>query len=83
MKARRLQWDGMRKTSSAKEFLYGNPLQKWLIGRPMRRWEDNIEMDLREIDCEVNVPGSETCTIADNGPNSVYSSGSATIELVE
>ena len=22
------------------------------LGRPRRRWEDNIKMDLREVDCD-------------------------------
>jgi hypothetical protein len=28
--------------------LVGRPEGKRLVGRPRRRWEDNIEMDLRE-----------------------------------
>jgi hypothetical protein len=29
--------------------LFGWPKSKKPLGRPRRRWEDNIEMDLREI----------------------------------
>jgi hypothetical protein len=28
------------------------PLGKWPLVRHRRRWEDNIKMDNREIDCE-------------------------------
>jgi hypothetical protein len=31
----------------------GEPLGKWLLGRPRRKWEDNIEMNCKEIGCEV------------------------------
>ena len=29
----------------------GKPEGKRPLGRPRRRWEDNIKMDLREVDC--------------------------------
>jgi hypothetical protein len=31
--------------------LVGKPEGKRPLGRPRRRWEDNIEMDLREVEC--------------------------------
>jgi hypothetical protein len=31
--------------------LVGNPERKRPLGRPRRRWEDNIKMDLKELDC--------------------------------
>jgi hypothetical protein len=37
---------------SACTILVGKPEGKRLIGGPNRRWEDNIEMDLREIGLE-------------------------------
>jgi hypothetical protein len=33
--------------------LVGKPEGKRLLGRTRRRWEDNIEMDLQEVGCEV------------------------------
>jgi hypothetical protein len=41
--------------------LAGRPENKRPLGRPRRRWEDNIEMDLREIGYrwgELNSAGS-------------------------
>jgi hypothetical protein len=29
------------------------PKAKRLLGRPRRKWEDNINMDLKEMGCEV------------------------------
>ena len=31
--------------------LVGKPEGKRPLGRPRRRWEDNIKMDLREVEC--------------------------------
>jgi hypothetical protein len=31
------------------EILVGKPQGKKQLGRPRRRWEDNVQMDLREI----------------------------------
>jgi len=33
--------------------LVGKPEGKRPLGRPRRRWEDNINMDLEEVGCEV------------------------------
>ena len=30
----------------------GKPEGKRPLGRPRRRWEDNIEMDLRDVGCD-------------------------------
>jgi hypothetical protein len=30
----------------------GKPLKRHTLGRPRKGWEDNINMDLREIDCQ-------------------------------
>ena len=30
----------------------GKPKGKRPLGRPKRRWEENIKMDLREVDCD-------------------------------
>ena len=39
--------------------MWNNPKFKWEdlrkkrpLGRPRRRWEDNVKMDLREVDCD-------------------------------
>ena len=37
--------------------LVGKPEEKRHLGRPRRRWEDNIEMELREVVCD---PGEGT-----------------------
>ena len=31
----------------------GRPEGKISLGRPKSRWEDNINMDLKEVDCDV------------------------------
>jgi hypothetical protein len=33
------------------EFWLGKPEERRLLGRPKRRWEDNIKMDLRKVEC--------------------------------
>jgi hypothetical protein len=53
VKSRRLRWTGhvacMRKGRGVYRVLVGKPERKRPLGRPRRRWEDNIELDLREI----------------------------------
>jgi hypothetical protein len=53
IKPRRMRWAGhvarMGKKKSAYRILVGKPEGKRPLGRPKRRWEDNIEMELREI----------------------------------
>jgi hypothetical protein len=39
----------MGEVRGAYNILVGRPEGKRSLGRPMRRWEDNINMDLREI----------------------------------
>jgi hypothetical protein len=39
----------MGKKRYAYRILVGNPEGKTPLGRPRRRWEDNIEIELREI----------------------------------
>jgi hypothetical protein len=33
-------------------FLMGKPEGKKPLGRPRRRWEDNINMDVQEVECD-------------------------------
>jgi hypothetical protein len=40
----------MREKRGAYMILVRKPKGKRTLGRPRRRWEDNIEMDLREIE---------------------------------
>jgi hypothetical protein len=37
---------------NAYEVLFGRPEGKRPVGRPRRCWEENTEMDLKEIGCE-------------------------------
>jgi hypothetical protein len=52
IKSRRMRWAGhvarMGEGRGAYRVLVGRPEGKRPLGRPRRRWEDNIEMDLRE-----------------------------------
>ena len=43
----------MEQSRHAYRVLVGKPEGKNPLGRPRRRWEDNIKMDLREVDCDV------------------------------
>jgi hypothetical protein len=53
IKSRRLRWAGhvarMGEGRGVYRFLVGKPEGKKPLGRPRRRWEDNINMDLREM----------------------------------
>ena len=42
----------MELSRNAYRILVGKPEEKRPSGRPRRRWEDNIKMDLREVDCD-------------------------------
>jgi len=42
-----------RERRGAYRVLVGKHEGKRPFGRPRRRWEDNIKMDLREVECEV------------------------------
>jgi hypothetical protein len=52
-KSRRLRWAGhvarMGERRGAYRALVGKPEGRRPLGRPWRRWEDDIEMDLREV----------------------------------
>ena len=56
LKSRRLRWAGhaarMEQFRNAYRVLVGKPESKRHLGRPRRRWEDNINMDLREVGCD-------------------------------
>jgi hypothetical protein len=53
IKTKRMRWAGhvarMGEVKGAYNILVGRPEGRRPLGRPRRRWEDNIEMDLREI----------------------------------
>ena len=53
VKSRRMRWAGhvarMGDGRGVHRVLVGKPEGKRPLGRPRRRWEDNIEMDLREL----------------------------------
>jgi hypothetical protein len=53
IKSRRMRWAGhvarMGEGRGVYRILIGRPEGKRPLGRSRRRWEDNIEMDLREI----------------------------------
>jgi hypothetical protein len=52
IKAKRMRWAGhvvrMGEVRGAYNILVGRPEEWRPLGRPRRRWEDNIQMDLRE-----------------------------------
>ena len=53
VKSRRMRWAGhvarMGEGRGVLRVLMGKPEGKRPLGRPRRRWEDNIQMDLREM----------------------------------
>ncbi|KAJ4449247.1 hypothetical protein ANN_00644 [Periplaneta americana] len=53
IKSGRLRWAEhvarMGESRNSYRVLVGRPEGKRLLGRPRRRWEDNMEMDLREV----------------------------------
>lgn len=53
---RRLQWTEhvarLRDIQNTCRMLMGNPLGERPFGRPKNRWEINIKIYIREIDCE-------------------------------
>jgi hypothetical protein len=57
IKSRRMIWAGhvarMGKGRGVYRVLVGNPERKRPLGRPGRRWEDNIKVDLKEVECRV------------------------------
>jgi hypothetical protein len=55
IKSRRLRWGEhlalMGESSASYGILVGKPERRRPLERLRRRWEDNIEMDLREVEC--------------------------------
>ena len=56
LKSRRLRWAGhvarTEQSRNAYRVLVGKPEGNRSLGRPRRRWEDNIKIYLREVDCD-------------------------------
>ena len=56
LKSKRLRWAGhvarMEQFINVHRVLVGKPESKRYLRRPRYRWEDNIKMDLREVDCD-------------------------------
>ena len=42
----------MEQFRTAYRVLVGKPESKRPLGRPSRRWEDNVQMELREVGCD-------------------------------
>ena len=55
IKSRRMIWAGhvasMEEGRGVYRVLVGKPEGRRPLGRPRHRWEDNIRMDLREVEC--------------------------------
>jgi len=55
IKSRRMRWAGhvarMGEGRVVYRVLVGKPEGRRPLGRPRLRWEDNIRMDLREVEC--------------------------------
>jgi hypothetical protein len=62
IKSRRMRWAGHVARMGAERNVYrvlvGKPEGKRPLERSGRRWEDGMKMDLREIGCGVDSPGS-------------------------
>ena len=56
LKSRRLRWAGhvarIEQSRNVCRVSVGNLRGKKPLGRPRRRWEDNIQMDLRDVRCD-------------------------------
>jgi len=54
-KSRRMRWAGhvacMGERRGVYRILMGKPEERRPLGRPRRRWEDNIRIDLRKVEC--------------------------------
>ena len=65
--SRRMRWAGyvarMNKSTNGHNILVGKHEIKIFLEMLIRRWEDNIKMDLREVDCD---PG-EWIDLAEDG----------------
>jgi hypothetical protein len=57
IKSKRMRWSEyvacMREMRNSYSILYGKPEGKRPLGRPRHRWEENIEMDLRDVGWQV------------------------------
>jgi len=55
IKSRRMRWAGhvarMGEGRGGYRVFVGKPERRRPLGRPRRRWEDNIKLDLREVEC--------------------------------
>ena len=55
IKSRRMRWAGhvarMGEGRGVYRVLVGKPQRRRPLGKPRHRWEDNIQMDLREVGC--------------------------------
>jgi hypothetical protein len=55
IKSRRMRWAGhvarMKEGRDVYMVLVRKPEGRRPLGRPRHRWEDNIRMDLREVEC--------------------------------
>jgi hypothetical protein len=67
IKSRRMRWAGhvarMWEGRGVYRVLVGRPEDKRSLGRPRHRWEDNINMDLREI----RIDGANWIQLAQDG----------------
>jgi hypothetical protein len=52
---------------NAYRIFVGKPGEKEPLGRHRHRWEDNIRMDLSEIRCVLDSPGSLVNTVSIKG----------------
>ena len=56
LKSRRLRWAGqiarMEQSRNGYRVLVVKTGGKRPLGRPRRRWQDNIKMDLKEVNCD-------------------------------
>jgi hypothetical protein len=77
-------WHAWQKRENCARVLVGKPEGKRPLGRPRQRWEDRIQMDLREIGWEVGVdsPGSGWGPVAGCCKCGDEPSGSSATELV-
>jgi hypothetical protein len=66
----------MGEMRNAYKTLVGKPQSKRPLGRPRHGWEDNIKMNLREIECELDSSGSRWGLVLDSCEHGNEPSGS-------
>jgi hypothetical protein len=81
IRSRRVRWAGhvarMGTMGNAHNNSVGKPEGKRSLGKPRCRWEDNIEMDLRDVGkCGLNASGSRYGPVADSCEHGNVPSGS-------